>query len=288
MTSYKKIYLATKDFVRTSLTRDIQVLFCAHISLLDRLSLVTQRYFALFWWGISGKAPEKARLLGKTFFIDNIYAPGLLQLGVVDYCKEALLPELQKKQSLFIMDIGAHTGEFSSFTRYFYPQATIVACEPAPKSLVFLKKNLASDPKIHIEEVAISNHTGSVDFYFQPVATVISGLVETEGSQKITVPTVPLDSLWNQYSNPIVDLLKIDVEGGEVDVLKGAQKTLAKTKYLLIEVSCGRGEYSFSQILSYLNNPAYNFELQKVGTVYYQDQKPVCVDLLLKNTKLAE
>ena len=67
-----------------------------------------------------------------------------------------------------------------------------------------------------------------------------------------------LNELLKEYS--AVDLLKIDVEGHELEVLLGANLALSKTKYLFLE--CTKVESNtFSRLISLLSNDIYDFEL---------------------------
>ena len=95
------------------------------------------------------------------------------------------------------------------------------------------------------EIVALSDKQGYADLYVEtinPIATGASLYKENtdwygEGKYKtITVPTKTLDSC-NYFNNEPIDLIKIDVQGAELDILKGGKKTIQNTRYVLAEVS---------------------------------------------------
>jgi len=81
----------------------------------------------------------------------------------------------------------------------------------------------------------VADIEGELNFYRAPIS-VTSSLIQTSSNQEcIKVKAVTLDSVTDNLDK--IDLLKIDVEGAELKVLKGARKTLVKTKFLLLEIS---------------------------------------------------
>jgi FkbM family methyltransferase len=95
------------------------------------------------------------------------------------------------------------------------------------------------------EMIALSDKEGYADLYLElinPLATGASLYKENtgwygEGKYKtITVPTKTLDSR-KYFDGDTIDLIKIDVQGAELDILKGGGRTVKRTKYVLAEVS---------------------------------------------------
>jgi FkbM family methyltransferase len=93
--------------------------------------------------------------------------------------------------------------------------------------------------------VALSDKEGYADLYVEktnPVATGASLYREntdwySEGKyETITVPTKTLDSC-NYFNGELIDFIKLDVQGAELDILNGGEKTIKNTEYVLIEVS---------------------------------------------------
>lgn len=138
------------------------------------------------------------------------------------------------------LDIGAHTGNFTKQLYYKNPECKIVMveanrnCEP---SLRLLGKPY--------DIVALSNKQGFANLYVEkinPTATGASLYKENtewyaEGKyETITVPTDTLDNR-NYFDGEPIDLIKIDVQGAELDILKGGEKTMQNTSYTLLELS---------------------------------------------------
>lgn len=104
-------------------------------------------------------------------------------------------------------------------------------------------------------------------------------------TEKITLKTLDLFCQENQLKK--IGLLKIDAEGWEERILKGATKTLARTHFLLIECSLDRvNKSSFSSLVSRLFRPGANFQLINAGgCLYGPTNRLLTVDLLLENLK---
>lgn len=141
-----------------------------------------------------------------------------------------------------IIDVGVGYGTPWLYTPF--PDAKLVLVEPQKifaKELDSFRQTLKAD----IHSVGLGSEPGSLDITY-PVGVPTSGSVNTfDDSRKElfysekdfateTVAIVTLDSL-NTYEGP--QLLKIDVEGFELEVLKGAQDSLKKTGMIIVEIS---------------------------------------------------
>jgi len=78
----------------------------------------------------------------------------------------------------------------------------------------------------------------------------------------VEVPAMTLDSFAAQQGIGPVDLLKIDTESYEAHVLRGASSVLARTKYLLIEITIeGNQNYTISSLMGLLHGNGYDFQI---------------------------
>lgn len=140
-----------------------------------------------------------------------------------------------------IIDAGAHVGLATLFFKTRYPQSRIIAVEPHPENVQHLDHNIWFNKlnDVTVVEAALSAHPGEVNLYsdtsddnWYSVAGFIDGAWDhSQASAPIRVPAIPLDAL---ISEP-VDLLKMDIEGAEIDVLR-ASKKLSLVKNLIIEL----------------------------------------------------
>lgn len=163
-----------------------------------------------------------------------------------DIQTERILKTVLKSDSNCI-DIGAHKGEILDLFMKYAKDGKHLAFEPIP----YLYDGLVSKygSKVEVLPYALSTYSGKTEFNLVLDDPAYSGLKQRQykskdtSIQKIMVEVRTLDELVLNRAHAI-DLIKIDVEGGEFDVLKGAEKLLAAQKPLLI-FECGKGASDF-------------------------------------------
>jgi FkbM family methyltransferase len=120
-------------------------------------------------------------------------------------------------------------------------QGFVFAFEPVPTNLKLLRRNIELNNVRHqvlIVPSAVSNQSDPTLSFYVPneEVPVTASLGATEQSHSIQVANVRLDDYWKMVNQPI-HLIKIDVEGAELEVLRGAKDVLQKWRpSLLIEV----------------------------------------------------
>jgi FkbM family methyltransferase len=134
---------------------------------------------------------------------------------------------------LFV-DVGANLGRYEVLLGKNYER--IIAIEPSPENMSFLKRNAANVKAKNIEylQCAVSSQNGNATLFYGEhcgANTLMSADLNAEGLQ---VKTVTLDTLLKEEDN--VDLVKVDVEGAEWEVLAGSKEVLPKIKRWLVEV----------------------------------------------------
>lgn len=139
-----------------------------------------------------------------------------------------------EKQKLFesavnegdvVFDIGANVGFYTMLASVLVgPSGRVHAFEPVPRNIRFLNEHLRLNRMSNVEviEAAVSDESGETGFDDSPGSAM--GFVSAAGALK--VKTVAIDDLVAQGAVAPPDCMKIDVEGGEVLVLKGARSTL--------------------------------------------------------------
>ena len=146
-----------------------------------------------------------------------------------------------------VVDIGAHSGEFSSAVRAVLPDAKIFAFEPLPECHGQLVKRFGKNGAVHVFQTAIGDSTGEVEFWRSDFSKASSLLPMSALHQRafpwsarnslIKVKLAKLDDYQGEIQLAPNTLLKIDVQGFEDRVLLGAQKILSQIDYVLVEVS---------------------------------------------------
>jgi len=134
------------------------------------------------------------------------------------------------------LDIGATTGECGLSWHLKNTSGTIICCEPHPNTFKRLQKNIAFNNCSNIEAlpIAISSRNDTIEIFYDPYFSMAVADSKTKKSKRI-VEAQTLDSLMEERQLQMIDICKIDVEGYEVEVLKGATEALRKIKRLIIE-----------------------------------------------------
>ena len=136
------------------------------------------------------------------------------------------------------LDIGAHVGDFTKELYYQFPECQIVMIEANKNCEPHLR--LLGKP---YEIVALSDKNGTAELHIEdnnPIGTGSSLYKEntnwyTEGKTQ-TVVTKRLDDC-NYFDGAPIDFIKLDVQGSELDIIKGGENTIKNTTFVLAEVS---------------------------------------------------
>lgn len=141
-------------------------------------------------------------------------------------------------QGQIVYDVGAWEGVFALFfARAVGTQGQVVAFEPNPRSAAQLRENVTLNcfQNVRLFEIALGEVEGQAYLHVPEGASARGHL--TEGKAGTAVPVRRLDTLIAAEGLPVPDFIKIDVEGAELAVLRGAQRTLVRCRpTLLIEV----------------------------------------------------
>jgi FkbM family methyltransferase len=145
------------------------------------------------------------------------------------------------------VDIGAHIGYYSlKAAPLVGPTGRVIAVEPNPETIPKLYGNIRASgaQNITVEPVACSNTEATLELFAAPRAntgeTSLSRANASHDGQFVTsykVRAQPLDDILKDVGVSRVDAMKIDVEGAEYLVLKGASKTLDRDHpVILVEI----------------------------------------------------
>lgn len=162
-----------------------------------------------------------------------------------------------------ILDIGAHRGHWTQMARHFFPDSFVLMIEAQPMLQPVLSEMVASQPdKIALRPVLLGpERRDSVDFFqMDGASTSGSSLYEEQtafGRSIIKLPMLPLDDVLAEFPDRSFQLMKIDVQGAELDVLKGATSTLPGIEVIMAELSLveyNKGAPLFADIVTSLND----------------------------------
>ena len=137
----------------------------------------------------------------------------------------------------FFFDVGANTGQTVSKLRNIAPSAEIHCFEPSIKAFQALKANTATDKAVTLNNIALGAVSETRQFFECGQHTDMSSFLMLPEGLKTSVVDVDMTSLDNYCKdNGIVsiDLLKMDVQGFELDVLSGADSMISNNGVKLI------------------------------------------------------
>jgi FkbM family methyltransferase len=206
-------------------------------------------------------------LRGARFILGSLAGEGggsTIYLNLIEPQKTAtFINNLKNGQVCF--DVGANVGYFTILgSRCVGPTGRVIALEPAIRNLAYLYRHviLNKAENVTIISAACSDSESLTNFSSGKNCAEghLTGSMHSEpasGENVSLVPTVTIDSVARQLGI-LPDLLKIDVEGAELSVLKGAQATIRKARpKVLLEI---HSDQLLSSCSAFLKDIGYKLE----------------------------
>jgi FkbM family methyltransferase len=146
-----------------------------------------------------------------------------------------------------VIDVGANRGQFALFALHRFPTAQLLCFEPLSEAHRKLTEVVGDNPRVRVERCAIGATEGNLNLnitrsddsssLLQPTALQLQTFPNTDAVSSSEVRVKTLDDVIEpgQLTPPF--LLKIDVQGFELEVIKGAQRLLGENGDLLVESS---------------------------------------------------
>ncbi len=170
------------------------------------------------------------------------------------------------KKNMLVIDIGANIGYYALIEAK--AGAKVIAFEPTPKNIEILKKNIEINKfenQILVSDKAISDKKGTEKLYlgFSNSGNSMIPLNENH----ILIKSVTLDEYLSKQNIKKVDIIRMDIEGGELKAVKGMEKLLTENppKHLFIElhpVQLASTGYSIKEITEIIYS--FGYEIRKV------------------------
>jgi len=162
----------------------------------------------------------------------------------------------RRESPLIVFDVGAHVGQSVASFHALFPQAKIQAFEPAPDNFRRLQTALSGQSGIRLHQVAMGATDGHTQLHLNNYDATHSTLplnpqeinrwadsADVMETATIEVEQRSIDSLFRTEALERIDVLKMDVQGGELAVLEGALQALQAQK-----IGCIFAEVEFRQL----------------------------------------
>lgn len=170
------------------------------------------------------------------------------------------------------IDVGTHTGDILDLLIQKSPNGVHFGFEPIPVLYKALLKKYNGNDQVQLFDVALTNEAGETSFNYVTSNPSYSGIKKrkydrsNETDTVITVKQNLLDELILPF-NKKIDFIKIDVEGGEMAVLKGAS-ALIQRDHPIIVFECGLGgtdvyDTTPEQLFDFFLEQGYRISLMK-------------------------
>lgn len=206
-----------------------------------------------------GEWAETRRRLSR---LNGTVAAGLLD-GHIDLLE--LLELLRPHNPRVIFDVGANIGTWTLLAKSVFPHAEIHAFEPLKQHATKFRASVKGLTGITLHEVALGPEGVSVKMHvsdYSDASSILefSAIGRREWSlskiDEVSLQLRGLDALIAENKISFPDVIKLDVQGFELEVLKGAVQTLSRTRAVIAEVSFKefyRGQCRFDEVVAFLS-----------------------------------
>jgi FkbM family methyltransferase len=195
----------------------------------------------------------------------------ILNFGHYEPQEMEMLGHLVKNGDV-ILDIGAHIGFTSLFLSKAFPQSQIYAFEPIPDTYAFLLKNIQYNvcENIHTFNYGLSNKAQDVLFHYFRGGSALASQMNLIGHKSVRIKChlERLDDVVLSIGIQRVDVIKCDIEGGELGAIEGGLHVIKDFLPILFvelyEEWCQKFNYSADDVLRLLGGLGYQcFSISK-------------------------
>jgi len=178
---------------------------------------------------------------------------------------------LQTMNCRYVVDIGANCGQFALIVRKCFPDARIDSFEPLKEPADKFEKVFAGDSNTHLHRCAIGAEKATMTIHVSerddsssllPIGRNQSELFPHTGEREVReTPVLPLHEALNASELSSPALLKIDVQGFELEVLKGCSSMLDSFSWIYVECSfieLYEGQALVDEVIEYLRQQGFN------------------------------
>ncbi len=218
-------------------------------------------------------------IIRRMFYSVYSYYERVLKDKISIYDLQAISVIRRMPKDAVCVDIGVNEGQLFDAMYKHCSDGMVYGFEPIPQLYQYLSSKYQSK-RVHLQKMVLSDKEEDVSFFYFPGKTGMSGMEQRSSllkgipSQELHYKAQLLDTVLAGVNR--IDLVKIDVEGAELKVLKGARETIARCRPVVI-FECGYGGLEFfkgtpEEVFDFFDGLGYGICTQKV---YLWNQIPL-------------
>lgn len=218
-------------------------------------------------------------------YLDDLSTTSFYLFGCIEYGEFSTMKFLVKnlRDNDIFYDLGTNYGFYTLLAQELIETGEIHSFEPIPEVFSLLQKN--AKPDIHkntfLNNVAVSDKNGEIEFLnsfrlkYSALSSIISSSEEKKRKYIIKVPTISLDEYIKRFRRKPPAIIKVDVEGAEYLVFKGASELLEKYAPLII-MEYGKDNLPHKNAADFLRKLGYKmYYLSEEGELIELDREDV-------------
>lgn len=167
------------------------------------------------------------------------------------------------------LDLGCKGGTIGDILIRNFSPKKVYGFEPTPESYDEVKQRYAKDHRVEVFKLAVSNQNGTADFYIRADKPSGNSLRYGKDRPTMQVETIRLDTWAQAHNIPSFDVVKIDVEGHELEALEGMGDYLNTVNILMAEVRFNDRPTLYHEAAAFLER--YGLQLYSIMGLYYEN-----------------
>ena len=186
-------------------------------------------------------------------------------------------------------DVGANVGRWTLLLHQGNPECVVYAFEPSPQTFASLQKQVEKLVSVRPFQLGLADRATTLSFHDYGPDSVLSSFISREKSvdlkpqRDIQVPVSTIDAFRSEHSLDAIDFIKIDTEGYEMAVLRGAADSLRKRRIAMIQFEYGGTWLDARESLAEANDllkqhgyELYRLRQQSLTKIIYDSRRHEC------------